>query len=288
MGLPGRLQKSDFGFSMPVDAPLYTPFPVHYRGCTLFIFTYVTDGDQAAELLPAGCELTDVPIAQLVFAKYPFSTVGTYNEVSQTLLCRYRGQVYTYAVRLHVDNPAAMSAGREIGGFPKKMGIIEFHSSHVETVNLMIPPNMGVCSAVIDPLQPNDFLNQTQVPQPPIPFVMDFLSLRVIPNPEHPETPSLSQLIGTKWTLYGGEFFSARGSVRFLDTAEINPYQQLPVVRPLENPQYKPNPGDRDEERSQSRLTRNDTADLPGFVLPPHLIYRGDMKVTEVKILQDL
>lgn len=75
---------------------------------------------QAAELLPEGCELTDVPIAQLVFARYPFSTVGTYNEVSQTLLFRYRGQVYTDAVRLHVDNPAAMYAGREIGGFPSK------------------------------------------------------------------------------------------------------------------------------------------------------------------------
>ena len=62
----------------------------------------------------------------LLFAEYPWSTIGPYNEVAQALVCTYNGQLVTYAVRLHVTTDRALTMGRECGGFAKKLGDIPF------------------------------------------------------------------------------------------------------------------------------------------------------------------
>ena len=55
MGLPGKLTKDKFGFSMPVDSPLYGRLPVLYKDVSMLIYEYVTSADAAAALLPAAC-----------------------------------------------------------------------------------------------------------------------------------------------------------------------------------------------------------------------------------------
>src|SRR5580765_5081873 len=86
MGKRGALTKDKLGFSMPVDCPLYGRLPVLYKGVSMLIYEYVTSADAAAALLPAQLELVDVPnapnaaIAMLLFAEYPWSTIGPYNE----------------------------------------------------------------------------------------------------------------------------------------------------------------------------------------------------------------
>src|SRR6478609_9725850 len=132
MPIPGRLTKDRFGYAMPVDAPLYTPFPLYYEDVRILLFPYLTDAAATAALLPSQFELVPADpdgkyaIAQVVFAKYPFSNIGAYNEVAQTLIVTYKGKPGAYAVRLHVTSDQAMAAGREIGGFPKRLGNISF------------------------------------------------------------------------------------------------------------------------------------------------------------------
>ena len=62
MGVQGQLTKATFGYSVPVDAPLYTPFPVLYEDVTMLVFPYVTSADAAARHLPAQFELSPVPV----------------------------------------------------------------------------------------------------------------------------------------------------------------------------------------------------------------------------------
>src|SRR5437868_5741371 len=113
MGKQGTLTKDQFGYSLPVDAPLYGPLPVLYKDVSMMIYEYVTDADAAAALLPAQLELIDPPMALFLFAEYKWSTLGPYNETAQALLCTYKGQLVSYAVRLHVTNDAALTMGRE-------------------------------------------------------------------------------------------------------------------------------------------------------------------------------
>ena len=71
-------------------------------------------------------ELPDPPTAGLVFASYPSSNLGPYDEVVLFLDVIFKGRPFQFAAFLYVTTDAAMAAGREMGGYPKKIARIEF------------------------------------------------------------------------------------------------------------------------------------------------------------------
>lgn len=224
MGKHGTLTKDKIGYSLPADAPLYGPLPVLYKNVSMMIYEYVTDADAAAALVPAQLELMDPPIALFLFAEYGWSTLGPYNETAQALACIYQGKPVTYAVRLHVTNDAALTMGRESGGFPKKLGDISFTKTPTYASWLDRPTGLRLCSGVMEPGQR----------MPKLLDPIDFVSLRVIPNIEANAAPSLLQLMGTQWLFPTGELWSARGSLQFTAASDLDPYHQLPIRNMVE------------------------------------------------------
>jgi acetoacetate decarboxylase len=265
MPVAGQLTKDKFGYSVPVDAPLYTPFPLYYEDVRILLFPYLTDAAAAAALVPSQFELvtTDASgkfaIAQVVCAKYPFSNIGGYNEVAQTVVVSYKGTIGTYAIRLHVTNDQAMAAGREIGGFPKKLGAISFDEGATYLSTLETPPGLQVLSAELDAVQPVTGSADRST---------TFFSLRVIPNPANAAQPSVCQLIQTVWDLYDGTFWSGRGQLHFNANSGLNPYHALPVLQLM-------GPLNTDPKTDQDRST-------PGVG-----VFRGKMKIAQVTVLED-
>src|SRR5438067_6976719 len=102
MPIRGKLTPDSYGYSMPLDSPLYGPLPIPYRDITLLLFEYETDPEAAASLLPAQVTLPDRPTVKVLFAAYPWTTIGPYNEVAQLVSCSYQGQHYDVAGRRHV------------------------------------------------------------------------------------------------------------------------------------------------------------------------------------------
>jgi acetoacetate decarboxylase len=219
MGTPGKLTKDQFGYCLPVDAPLYQRLPDYYKRVSMLLFDYVTDAGAAAALLPAPLELTDPPTATLVFAEYPWSTLGPYNEVAQALKCTYRGQPMYYAVRLHVTADSAMAAGREIAGFPKKMARIDFTRGDLYLSTIERPSGLRLCSANFKPTQPAKV---------PLPWALPFVCVRLIPSPEDAAAPSLAQLVATQWVFTSGELWAGAGSFQYTGASEQDPYHKLP------------------------------------------------------------
>ena len=223
----GKLTKANFGYSLPLDQPLYQPPPVEYRDSTILTYNYETDPEAAAAVLPAQLSLTETPTAKMVFANYQWSSVGFYNEVVQAIECTYQGKTYVYPIRLHVTSDRAMASGREIGGFPKKMGHIEFSSGAEYSSHLESPKGMRVCSGMMVPKACLAVLPQE--PKSPIKYV----SLRVMPNPVDPANPSVCELLESVWELGPGEMWSGIGSFHFDCESELDPYHKLPVVGPV-------------------------------------------------------
>lgn len=222
MGKPGALTKDKLGNSMPVNAPLYGRLPVLYKGVSMLIYEYVTDPNTAAALLPAQLELAnDPPIITMLFAEYQWSTLGPYNEIAQTIDCIYKGKPMKYTTLLHVTNDTALTMGRECGGIPKKMGHISFGRDPNYSCRLERPLGTPICSAV---------LQQTVKAPVGLPN-LDFISLRLIPNIETPDTPSLRQLMQTTWIFQNGELWLANGSFTFAGINDLDPYYRLPVGR---------------------------------------------------------
>lgn len=272
MPVSGQLTKDKFGYSIPVDSPLYTPFPLYYEDVRILMFPYLTDAKAAAALVPSQFELVPADpqgafaIAEVVFAHYPFSNIGAYNEVAQVIAVSYKNQPGSYAVRLHVTNDQAMAAGREIGGFPKKLGHISFDEGDVLVSILESPKGLAICSGELAPMQP--VMDTTASPprrKTTQPLV--FFSLRVIPNPEDARTPSVCQIIQTEWVLEHGTFWSGRGALHFTGASGLNPYHALPVLKPM--PPFATSP--------QTDIERN----TPGTGL-----FRGGMSIAGVKVLE--
>lgn len=273
MPVSGQLTKDQFGYSMPVDSPLYTPFPLYYEDIRILMFPYLTDATAAAALVPSQFDLIPADpqgqfaIAEVVFARYPFSNIGAYNEVAQVVAVSYKGQPGSYAVRLHVTSDQAMAAGREIGGFPKKLGHIAFDEGDVLVSSLESPKGLRICSGELAPTQPvMDTAASPPAPKTTQPLV--FFSLRVMPNPEDFGTPSICQIIQTEWVLERGRFWSGRGALHFTGASGLNPYHALPVLKLM--PPFATSPKT-DQERN-----------TPGVGL-----FRGDMSIADVKVLEN-
>jgi len=276
MAMQGQLTKAKFGYSVPVDAPLYEPFPVFYEDSTFLTFPYVTSADAAAALLPEQFELEPGPdgaagklaYAKVLFAKYGFSTYGAYNEVAQVIQARYKGPVPAgfsadvgFAVRLHVDTDIAMAAGREIGGFPKKLGHIEIHESPMFSASLDSPKGLRICSGEMNAFA--KVAEQKLLPPAMQTRALPYASLRVLPNPDLsvPYTPSVCQIIYTEWVLSEGTFWSGRGALSFTGASALNPYHTLPIL-----------------EQAQPMSLTNPNG---------MMMYRGKMTISKVAVLEN-
>jgi acetoacetate decarboxylase len=233
MSVRGSLKKGQFGFSMPAYAPLFPKPPYYYKNATLMVFKYVTDVS-VARMIPDTVELADRPTAGLVFASYPSSNLGPYDEVVLFVDVLFKGRPFQFAAFLYVTTDAAMAAGREMGGYPKKIARIEFLPGPAQTAVLERPAGLRLCTGTMRPEQ-----LQTPAPGPqktagpPPPLVLNYLTLRLIPSPQLDQPPSLVELLETQWSVNCSEVWIGPGSCQLTGASELDPLHWAPVVEPL-------------------------------------------------------
>lgn len=222
MSKRGKLNIEQFGFSMPVDAPLYPRPPVYYRDMETITVAYETDEDAALALLPYAEELELVyPVtARIVIARMPFTTYGAYDEAYQLLDCTWEGKPCIYPVRIILNNESAMAAGRELWGNPKKWGHVEWGSESELKQGLIERPKGSRIGTVL------------MKPERPValdPYQFDVIGLRVIPSPELNARPSVAELVMNSCKVTPKQAWSGPGSVSFGILSELDPWHRLPV-----------------------------------------------------------
>lgn len=114
---------------IPFDAPLYegdAELGAAYRDCEIVAAVFTTS-PEVGSLLPEGLTpALDPPIGAVWVARYGFSTVGPYEEAFSTIQVRDgKGDVGLYIPYIYVNNDAALAAGREVLGAPKKLATIQ-------------------------------------------------------------------------------------------------------------------------------------------------------------------
>jgi acetoacetate decarboxylase len=183
----GQLTKSRFGFSMPVDAPLYGPPPYAFTNAQIATFVYQTDPGAAADLVPEALQLVSPALATLVIAQYGDSPFGMYAEAFQMIVCEQGSRPILYVARMMVSSVPAMVAGREIWGFPKTLGDLQFTNANgVVSGSATTSDGVMVCSgqmtigAVIDP---------ATLPGSSV------ATLRVLPSPIGGAPPELAEIV---------------------------------------------------------------------------------------------
>jgi len=129
----GRLTKDKFGFSVPVskNASLYTGHPYYYRDVKRLSVIYETDLDPVLDILPEFVEpLTDPPQVVVTVTDIGLHVpLGAYSESYVAIRAKFKKEPVRYVAFMWVNSDAAMAAGREIYGAPKKLGKVTLSNS---------------------------------------------------------------------------------------------------------------------------------------------------------------
>jgi acetoacetate decarboxylase len=253
------LKNMQAGFSIPTSGPLYKGAPEWSWTDTDFVLVdYLTDAKSAAAFLPEG--MTTLPIPELpgysavkqIWARYGDSSFGPYNELFILIPALHDGQLSLYNPLIYVDRDSALSGGREIGGWPKKMGEIsverfgnEYKLAFTRNGKRLVSAEMQVGSKLFStPLPANTPVNlsypynmtlplpaPTGQPQAAVPFPTT--TIKMIPGVggDNPP-PALAQLIWGPWQVKG-DFFGGSGTSIKYQPSEDDPFYKLPVLKVL-------------------------------------------------------
>lgn len=109
-------------FAMPLTSPSYPRGPYRFVNREFLVISYRTDPAALAAvvpepLLPAG------DVLRFEFIRMPDSTgFGDYSESGQVIPVTFGGKSGVYVHSMYLDDDAPIAGGREIWGFPKKLG----------------------------------------------------------------------------------------------------------------------------------------------------------------------
>lgn len=119
------MKKSDLldnAFAMPFYRPAYPRGPYRFINREFFVITYETDIDLLREVVPEPLEVTE-PIVKFEFILMPDSTgFGKYAESGQVISVSFNGKKGAYSHAMYLNDESPIAGGREIWGFPKKLG----------------------------------------------------------------------------------------------------------------------------------------------------------------------
>ena len=109
-------------FAMPLTSPAYPKGPYRFVDREYLIFTYRSDPTMLEKIVPAPLKLHE-PLVKFEFMKMPDSTgFGDYCESGQVIPVSFQGQVGGYQHAMYLNDHAPIAGGRELWGFPKKLG----------------------------------------------------------------------------------------------------------------------------------------------------------------------
>jgi acetoacetate decarboxylase len=116
--------------SMPLASPSYPRGPYRFINREYLVIHYESDPEAIRAMLPEPLE----PDGNHVFfewMKMPDSSgFGSYEEAGCGIMARWEGQPCSYTAQMYLDDEAPTTGGREIWGFPKKIGNPELQVFH--------------------------------------------------------------------------------------------------------------------------------------------------------------
>ncbi len=120
-------------FAMPLHNPAFPPGPYRFVDREYLIISYRTDPEMLRRLIPAPLELAE-PVVKFEFINMPDSTgFGHYCESGQVIPVTLDGVHGGFVLSMFLNDHPPIAAGRELWGFPKKLGQPELRV-HTDTL----------------------------------------------------------------------------------------------------------------------------------------------------------
>ena len=118
------MKSKDMGYSIPVIAPTYHEPPCLYRGGNILLCVYRTKEEILKRIVPEPLKPAEGNLVFVLIGDYKNVVgLGPYHEAIVCTPIEFQGKAGSYMVSLYLDSDTPIMAGREIYGFPKKLGL---------------------------------------------------------------------------------------------------------------------------------------------------------------------
>lgn len=175
------------GYLMPTMTPNWGPPPYEFKDIWSMMILFSTTREVIRDLVPKPL----VPeFSNTMFITISrFSTPTKYNELMLGAMAYFEGNTVAYCIYLLVDDDLAMAGGREIYGFPKKMGRITLEEKDGKVTGTLERGGVTLVKATVEL---SNLIEQNQEPDPPI------VNLKLIPSVQKNTPHDVRQLTLTK------------------------------------------------------------------------------------------
>ena len=109
-------------YTGPASAPLYSEPPFLFRHSTLLGCTFQANPAAVRSLVPEPLNPLPGDLAYGWQSEMHSAEIGSYHEAVISIPVELHGKPGSYVAYIYVDTDTALAAGREIWGYPKKLG----------------------------------------------------------------------------------------------------------------------------------------------------------------------
>jgi acetoacetate decarboxylase len=177
---------TDIPFSIPRSRPLYGPPPYAYRGCPQLIVVFRSSTEALRELVPTPMTPNPDDLAFLMIGTMVTDEFGTYREAIVAVPSTVNGVTGNHVVFHYVEDDKPMAAGRELMGWPKKLGDIRWTATERHVAATCERAGVTLIRASASLLGP---ASQEQLQLNPT-----WLNLKVIPSVVEGAPPDVAQI----------------------------------------------------------------------------------------------
>lgn len=201
-------RKTANAYSMPEMSELYGKPPFEYRDVKQLLVEFETTPQVLRKLVPAPLTPNRNSTMFCSIAEFVCSGFGRYLEAHLFTHATYKRRLVNYSIYLVLDNDVAICAGREIWGFPKKLGRLTLDMT--DDVVRGTVERGGI--TLIDASMHLARLSNAEE----LGGTADWVARRFIPNVSLAAPPDIDQLTLTTLTnIEVGDVYTGAGSLSF-------------------------------------------------------------------------
>lgn len=210
-------------YSMPELSELYGEPPFHYREVNQLLVEFETEAAVLRELVPKPLTPNRENTMFVSVAEFLCSGFGRYYETHVFTHATYKRRLVNFSLYLILDNDVAICGGREIWGFPKKLGRLTMNmtddvvSATVERGGITVIDCAMRMATMIEP----EALGGTA----------EWVARKFIPNVTRGARPDVDQLTSTTLTnITVGEVHKGPATLNF-GASPADRLADIPIVR---------------------------------------------------------
>jgi acetoacetate decarboxylase len=192
MAKQGASRPTTRSFSMPELSGLYGKPPFEYREAKQMTVAFRTDPGVLRELVPEPLVPNEDAMMFLSSSEFMCTGFGRYLEAHLNTHATFDGRLVNFSVYLVLDSDVAIGAGREIWGFPKKLGRLTLDMKD-DVVRTTV--ERGGCQIIEAAVHLAELGTEEDLGGTP-----EWITRRFIPNVSLSAPPDIDQLTSTTLT----------------------------------------------------------------------------------------